>query len=1063
MHKNKGAVSIFLIIILLPSLTCAGIFLDMARTKFAHEVAISSADLALNTVLTDYDQELKDYFGLLASAQDTSSIIEVSKQYFADSMVSAGVATSDAQMYADEVFGAFGGNSDIQDFLKISVVNGETNINKIPNGAMDNPALLKTGLIEFMKYRAPVNAAADLFSKLMDSEVEKQMENVSMETKMIEARDKFYQAERKLIEQAEIAYDAIKDYQNFQTHTGELISSENFIEQMAVFMANPEGEGSGSIEEIFKAAHTTMVMNLYNTHSTTGTNAVSLLSAKSIPRQNKSTTFSDSAKASGNRIADLLKVMNSTYETYCSKRAALDAAWSNMGSKKSTDWPVQYWVKLSDTCKDEYGSYVTAAANLWSAANRVANAVEFAGEDAMTEVMARPSNNYIRFAEADPTGQITVQAAYDALWNSYCNNYKSEIEGQSGCRSFRNINTTLASLDTSYNRSLLDVGQLNPVFRIRNKVDKYISDAEEGAKKAHKAGEETEKLLDLIDRYKAAFSNWKTIAFDGQLDDSDLATKEASKPMEGGDRQQIEELERNGLDYFSKNSVKDLRTRMINIYKMWRDFSDDLKDIKYKNTSIRKISEYVKFRSAASLDPSRIVLDEGALRQYADESFSFKIGQEIQRIIIPKYSQTSAELKNGDSYVITDSFYPDIEHTRMELYIWMKEKFDNKSTNVKTTTAAQTGFDVNDKGSAKDADKEVERKSEDVSSVDTSENTTGHSFSEWSGSALPSGGAYQTPPQDLTAKISEVSSFTSSIFSDFSGTFKRSVASARDDLYTLSYVFDMFTWDTFEKELSYNALSEDDKNSNDPESKYQAPKADDLETLTLTPRNTKNNWAYGGEVEYILYGGSDNAKNKSSAYARIYMARYALDLSPVFQFYWDDKVLSSVAAALEGFAHIPQGVTKTVACLAITAAEAGVDVKYLKQGRPVLLYKSEDKDLVCNYQSVFSSKDTNNRNNLKGRVALQYSDYLKIFLMAKMIGNDENTIYLRVGDIIQANMALSTGNSGFALSKSQVFYSLDSRIRIEPMWSRLLLIDDLGDLSEATGWRTTTINITSGY
>lgn len=1083
LYKSRGAVSIFLIIILLPTLTIAGIFVDLARTKLASEVAISSADLALNTVLTDYDKELKDYFGLLASCQDTSSIINVSKQYFADSMVSAGFQTADALAYADNVFTAFAGDSDIRDMLQISVVDNSTKIEKMDNGALDNPALLKNGIIEFMKYRAPVNAAADLFSKLNDPEVQTQMENLSKETQMIEARDAFYKAERELIEQAETAYNAIKEYQNYRTRHvgsqgGNIISEDTYLESMSRFLAAPAGEGKGSFPEVYKNAHTTLVMNLYNTHDPSGLNQVTLLYSRNIAWQNISTKYSDSNKAKASEIEKLLKNMNDAYVTYVSRREKLDAAWSNVGSKSSSDWGIQYWVRITKNCKTEYDNYVTAAQNLWACANKVDNAVENAEEKAMEKRMSRLSNRYVTYATPDELGTVSLQQTYNALWNSYVNNYKSEIENRTGCRSYRNINSAISSVNTTENNNLLKVTQLNPIFTIRNWINKYILDAKDAANLAKDAADKTRKLLDLIDKYRKAFDTWEEIAFDSELDDSSVAT------MEDGDRDQITRYRESGLDFISKNSVKDLRQRLTNIQVLWQTIEKDLRAIKYKSTAVLNITEYKDFRSASNLSESRIVVNESALRQYAEESFSFTIGTEIQRIEIPLYYESSGALKNGDSYRITYSFHPNVEYTprdmperaRLDLYYWMKEKFDGPTNPNAGVTAQEAGMSVQSKSEAKDADKTVDKQSTDTSEVKEDETTTGRNFSDWDGATLPSAGDFRTDPQTLSAKISDVSSYAQSLFSDFSGTFGRSLVNARDDLYTISYVFGMFTWDTFEKEGCYELLSETEQQSKHPEEYYESKKEiwkqdeDTLvpryKTLTLTPRDGKNNYAYGSEIEYILYGHGDNVQNKNAAYSRIYMIRYALDLGPVFKYYWDDKMLCALAAAIEAFIHVPQGVTKTVACLAITAAEAAVDVNLLKTGQPVLLYKSDKQDLICNYKSVFAGASKTNGSRIKDRVALQYSDYLKVFLLMGLIGKDENRIYLRIGDVIQANMAISTGQTGkdgFSLAKSQVFYTLTSTVRIPPMWSKLLLIDDLGDLSESTGWRTTEIKVTSGY
>lgn len=54
--------------------------------------------------------------------------------------------------------------------------------------------------------------------------------------------------------------------------------------------------------------------------------------------------------------------------------------------------------------------------------------------------------------------------------------------------------------------------------------------------------------------------------------------------------------------------------------------------------------------------------------------------------------------------------------------------------------------------------------------------------------------------------------------------------------------------------------------------------------------NSSNNYSYGNEVEYIIYGNS-NEKNKKSAYGTIFAIRYALNLPPEFQENWNDTTL----------------------------------------------------------------------------------------------------------------------------------------------------------------------------
>lgn len=1056
-RKTRGAISIFLALIILPTITIAGLFLDVSRIKLSQEVITTSADLALNTVLSEYDKNLKDYFGLLASCQDTSDVINVSKGYFVDSMVSAGVTTSDAEAYADSILSAFVGDNNISDMLALSV-EGEPEITPAENGALNNPALMKKEIVEFMKYRAPINGVASLFEKITSSEVADQMQNLSKETEMVEAKKEFYEAERKLIEQAEVAYEAIRKYQDYTAGVnGRKITDEVFLDEFAIFLGSPDGSGN-NMESILKDAHQKMVMDLHNTHDTNGMLSVNLLRKAAIALQPEATTYSDANKAGADKIEALLKEFNQAMEDYYSKRETLNTAWNSVGPRKSLDYPIQYWVILTNSCASQYTAYVAAAEKLWNAANKLENGTAYTFDDVMeTTMMTKPANAHVTFNAPDVNNQLSLQSIYTTLIEKYNNSLSSEAAG-GGCQSYKNINSQIETLDTWSNDQKLELSNVAHIYNIRNKLNGYYNDFDKAGDLAEKAEEETKELKKLLKKYKEAFEDWKKAASDSELDDSDLAKR---------DREEIKALEETGIQFFSEDSVTKLGNRLRNIKTLCRTFRDDIKAIKYKSASLLDISGYTKFRSAAGVDESKIVRDESALRQYVLDSFSFSIGERIQRIIIR--DNTTSETLNGDGeYVITDSFHTNLEKTRLELLEWMKHKFDNPVSGT-PVTSEQTGFDVADKGSAKEADKSISDKSEDAADVVTNENISGNSFSQWNGATLPSRGEGAAQPQFISAKLGEVGDFVSSLFSNFSDTFMNSLVNMRDDLYMTDYVFGMFTYDTFENEGCYAKLGEEAQKNlkpGDAQQKYKNVKdgwkdSNENKTLTLTPRNMENNWAYGGEIEYILYGNASNATNKGTAYAQIYMVRYAMDVVAVFKVYWDDAILNMLANALQTYAFIPAPLTKTLACLAITAAEAGVDISYLKAGLPVVLLKGKD-DLVCNYQSIFMQKENNNHSS-ENRVTLQYSDYLKIFLFVKMLGKDENIIYTRTADVIQANMSLVTEDTSFDLANAQVYFDFKAAVLMEPMWSRFLAIDNLGDLSTSKEWRTTTVEMTRGY
>lgn len=1075
MRRSRGAISMMVIIIMLPMMTLSGLFLDLARTKLAQEVAVSSADLALNTVLSDYDKDLKDYYGLLASCQNPSEVIEVSKKFFVDSMVSAGVNNDDAQAYADKVISAFGADAEIHDMLRISV-EGDVTITPMANGAMNNPALLKEGISEFMKYRAPVNGVVELFSKISDSDVQEQLKDSSDEAKLIDAREDFYKAEKDLIKQAQKAYKAINAYEEFKAHTGDLVSSEAFLEKFSQFLMNPmknspntKGADNGfesKVEEdftkIYQYAHELLAMNLINTHNANETLSISLLYRSYINNPGAVNTYSAENPANIKKIEGCLKSFNSALQNYYYRRSLLGTAWNKVGGLQNGDWPIQYWVLLTKTCANEYYNYRSAANTLWKEGNKLYNALEYAEEDAFkNQRMGYLSNGYLTMPTPDKLGQVATEDVKNVLWNAYQSGIYSEISG-SGCDAFRSINSQIGKVNTNTNAGRMKISTVKEIFNIAVEMKKFYDDAAKAAELLETAKKEVSALSGKIDTYKKKFDAWKKAANNPNLNNSSVATGK------NGDRAQIEELEKNGgLGDLNKNSVAQLEKRLGNVYTVFNTLAKDMKNIKYNGTSIMDVYDFSAFCRASKLDKNKVHRNEQERRNYANQNFSFTIGKQIQTIVI-RNGTTGDPFVNADYYMITDPYHSDLTKTELALYTWLQNKFGKPQIGP-SCSEKEHGYAVSDEDSANDADEKLNKKGDnEAAEVDTSESTKGKNFSEWEGATLPSKGDTAPEEKKLTAKLADAGKFASDLFSNFPDTMVNVAENTRDDLYAVDYVFSMFTHDTFDKEGCYAHLNDQQKKditASNADSLYAGVKGQwnrdtKAMTLTLNPRNPQYNWCYGGEVEYMLYGNKTNALNKTTAYANIYLIRYALDLKPVFDLYWKDPFLEALAQALQAFAYIPANLTKTVACLAITAAEAGMDIAYLKQGIPVAIYKTKKEELFCNYRSVFTggSKESDATTG----ITLQYSDYLKIFLFVKL-KSDENIVYVRMADVIQANMSLATNDFKYELAKANVFYSLKATVMIEPMWSRLLAIDDLGDLSTSKGWRSFTMTTTGGY
>ena len=124
-RKTQGAVSIFLVIILVPMMTFAALFVDASKIRLARGVAESAGDLTLNTALTDYDTMLKDLYGLFATVQDTDELYEKLESYYKTCIVSSGVDEADATDITQQLMQLLNGveaSGDTADILNMQLM-----------------------------------------------------------------------------------------------------------------------------------------------------------------------------------------------------------------------------------------------------------------------------------------------------------------------------------------------------------------------------------------------------------------------------------------------------------------------------------------------------------------------------------------------------------------------------------------------------------------------------------------------------------------------------------------------------------------------------------------------------------------------------------------------------------------------------------------------------------------------------------------------------------------------------------------------------------------------------
>ena len=147
-HQNKGVISVFLTLILLPVLLLGGLTTDAARI-YASKVVISDAgEMAMNAGLAQYDEKLHDEYGLLVMKKSPETMGSDLKGYFEKSLNGKGIPGA-------------------EDYNKIlDLVSEQFDAINLAGSQIYKTEVEKQQIIEYMKYRAPVCLTELVLEKL---------------------------------------------------------------------------------------------------------------------------------------------------------------------------------------------------------------------------------------------------------------------------------------------------------------------------------------------------------------------------------------------------------------------------------------------------------------------------------------------------------------------------------------------------------------------------------------------------------------------------------------------------------------------------------------------------------------------------------------------------------------------------------------------------------------------------------------------------------------------------------------------------------------------------------
>lgn len=188
---SRGTITIFLVIILLPILSVAGLIVDASRYQVAKAEVAAAADLAENTALADYDTVLKDVYGLFAMSQSSDDLSANLEAYFTQTLIANGVVSSESEIKGNERLKALiEGLSGMGDLLKMDVASFDAE--KVSGSELAQAQVLKNQIVEYSKYRAPVHLILEIIECIKGvKDSKEQVDIVEKETEVGEAEQDY--------------------------------------------------------------------------------------------------------------------------------------------------------------------------------------------------------------------------------------------------------------------------------------------------------------------------------------------------------------------------------------------------------------------------------------------------------------------------------------------------------------------------------------------------------------------------------------------------------------------------------------------------------------------------------------------------------------------------------------------------------------------------------------------------------------------------------------------------------------------------------------------------------
>ena len=153
--NTKGAVTVFVTLLLIPAMLVSGTAVDLARIHTAQSIIHDANQLAANTVLTQYNALLQDLYGLYGVAEDDPILAALLDEYIRVAVF--GEAGQDRSLGTLQLF--YGSNISMEELVFAEGKN------------LRDVDVLRRQIEEYMKFRGPVLIVKEILDALGSSKL----------------------------------------------------------------------------------------------------------------------------------------------------------------------------------------------------------------------------------------------------------------------------------------------------------------------------------------------------------------------------------------------------------------------------------------------------------------------------------------------------------------------------------------------------------------------------------------------------------------------------------------------------------------------------------------------------------------------------------------------------------------------------------------------------------------------------------------------------------------------------------------------------------------------------